>query len=174
MTSPTAPESVCATCKGERRIYSTTLGDLSTRLCPDCVGTGRRSAPESVDVAYPTYCSYCCEPGKERVDSDDHDRVVAALAARLSSEREELRRSEDERRRMEARLASVEKALHLTGLEVAKLDALRSTLAESAESIEAGANILEQRAVYETQKWRDVWEAHARKLRALAAMAGEK
>jgi NMD protein affecting ribosome stability and mRNA decay len=112
MTSPTAPESVCATCKGERRIYSTTLGDLSTRLCPDCVGTGRRSAPESVDVAYPTYCSYCCEPGKERVDSDDHDRVVAALAARLSSEREELRRSEDERRRMEARLASVEKAVN--------------------------------------------------------------
>lgn len=32
----------CKTCRGEGRIYSTTLGDLSTMLCPDCIGTGKR------------------------------------------------------------------------------------------------------------------------------------
>jgi hypothetical protein len=77
------------------------------------------TAPESVKLYY---CSdetgrVTTKPTKHGwhrvlVLASDHDRVVAALAARLSSEREELRRSEDERRRMEARLASVEKAVN--------------------------------------------------------------
>jgi hypothetical protein len=45
---------------------------------------------------------------------------------------------------------------------------------EEREACEAGANILERRADYENTKWRIVWKARAKVLRALVARLGER
>jgi hypothetical protein len=45
---------------------------------------------------------------------------------------------------------------------------------EEREACEAGANILERRADYENTKWRIVWNARAKVLRALVARLGER